>query len=142
MQAEPQYGCYTFTFHQNAPSPIPASKNMWLGDWASYWFYHKVPMHPTMKHHPLVVRTIGNLGKMPKVDVERVAVNEGYLSILWEVSKLLGVHDITEEFAAYGCFPVREGWTVLSWVSEEKRAFGLQTPDIAKAFQLCKEGKY
>ena len=96
MEAEPQYGCYTFAFHQNTPSPIPSSKNKWPGDWASYWFYHKVPLDSTMKCHPLVVRRIGNMGDTPKVDVERVAVNEMYRSVLREVSKLLGIRGITE----------------------------------------------
>jgi len=68
------------------------------GDWASYWFYHKVPLDP-----------FANLGETPKVEVERVVENEGYLSILREVSKTLGVCDVTEEFAACGCFPVKEG---------------------------------
>jgi len=27
ISAIPQYGCYTFAFHKNLPSPVPASKN-------------------------------------------------------------------------------------------------------------------
>ena len=108
------------------------------GEWASYWFYHKVPLDPVTKRRPLVVKKIANLGETPKVEVERVVENEGYLSILREVSKTLGVCDVTEEFAACGCFPVKEGWSVSSWAPEEKRAFGLPTADFGEAFQLRK----
>ena len=31
ISAIPQYGCYTFAFHKNLPSPVPASKNKWAG---------------------------------------------------------------------------------------------------------------
>ena len=52
---EPQYGCYTFAFQQTAPSPVGASKNKWPRDWSSFWFYHKVPLDPATKRHPLVI---------------------------------------------------------------------------------------
>jgi len=48
----PQYGCYTFTFHKNLPSPVPASKNKWANDWSSYWFYHKVTLDPSRRPIP------------------------------------------------------------------------------------------
>ena len=75
-KAKPQYGCYTFAFYPNAPSPVAASKNKWPGDWASYWFYHKVPLDPAPKRHPLMVKKIGNLGESPKVKVECSPENE------------------------------------------------------------------
>ena len=31
-----QYGCYTFAFHKNLPSPVTASKNKWANDWSSH----------------------------------------------------------------------------------------------------------
>src|SRR6185312_2029267 len=71
-EMETQYGCYTFAFQQTAPSPVGASNYKWPGDWSSFWFYHKVPLDPEMKRHPLVVRKLGNLGDTPKVDVAHV----------------------------------------------------------------------
>jgi hypothetical protein len=57
-------------------------KNKWIGDWACFWFYHKVPLDPMTKSHSLVVKSIGNMGDMPSVEVERVSEHEAYLSIL------------------------------------------------------------
>ena len=136
---EPQYGCYTFAFQQTAPSPVGASKNKWPGDWSSYWFYHKVPLDPTMKRHPLVIRKLGNMGDTPKVDVDRVPANEAYLATLHGVSKVLSMHNITEEFVACGCFPVRGGWTVSSWAPAEKEDYGLPMPNFSEVFGLQKE---
>ena len=84
-EVEPQYGCYTFAFQRTAPSLVSASKNKWTGDWACFWFYHKVPLDPVMKCHPLVVKRIENLGDTPKLEVGRVLENEVYLSVLREV---------------------------------------------------------
>jgi hypothetical protein len=91
-----------------------------VGDSASYWFYHKVLIDLSTKRHPLVTKRIGNLGDTPKVDVDCVPANEAYLSILREVSKIFRVCDITEEFVACGCFPMRDGWAISSWAPEEK----------------------
>ena len=76
VEAEPQYGCYTFAFRITAPSLVVAYKYKWSGDWASYWFYHKVPLDPAPKRHPLMVKKIGNLGESPKVKVECSPENE------------------------------------------------------------------
>ena len=62
--------------HKNVPSPIVAYKNKWAIDWASHWFYHKVPLDPAPKRHPLMVKKIGNLGESPKVKVECSPENE------------------------------------------------------------------
>ena len=90
----PQYGCYTFAFQQTAPSPVGASKNKWPGDWSSFWFYHKGPLDPEMKRHPLVVRKLGNLGNTSKMDVARIPDNEAYMTVLRGVSKVLSMRDI------------------------------------------------
>ena len=90
----PQYGCYTFAFQQTAPSPVGASKNRWPGDWSSFWFYHKGPLDPEMKRHPLVVRKLDNLGNTSKMDVARIPDNEAYMTVLRGVSKVLSMRDI------------------------------------------------
>jgi len=54
------------------------------------------------------------------------------------VSKIFSVRDFTEEFAACSCIPVKEGWAIPSWVPEERRAFGLFTPDFGEAFSYEK----
>ena len=120
-------------------SPVGASKNKWPGDWSSFWFYHQVPLDTATKRHPLVTRKLGNLGNTPKVDADRVPANEAYLTILREVSKVLSMHDITEEFVACGCFPVREDWTVSSWAPPEKEVYGLPMPNFSEVFGLQKK---
>ena len=136
---EPLHGCYTFAFQMTAPGPVAASKNKWSGDWASCWFYHKVPLDLVTKRHPLVVKNIGDLGDTPSVELERLPEHEAYLSVLWEVSKAFSMRDITEEYVACGCFPVKAGWTIPSWLPEEKWVNGIPVPDFAEAFQLRKE---
>jgi hypothetical protein len=121
---------------------VAATKNKWPGDWASYLFYHKVPLDQTSKSHPLVAKKIGTLGEMPKLDVDRVPANEGYLAVLHEVSKHFGMYDIIEEFVACGCFPMKVGWSISLWAPAEKHAFALAMPDFAEAFQLHKECKH
>ena len=81
MEMEPQYGC-TFAFQHTTPSPVGASMNKWPGDWSSFWFYHKVPLDPETKHHPLVVQKLGNFGDTPKVDVARIPANEAFMTVL------------------------------------------------------------
>ena len=120
-------------------SPVGVSKNKWPGDWSSFWFYHQVPLDPATKRHPLVTRKLGNLGNTPKVDADRVPANEAYLTILREVSKVLSMRDITEEFVACGCFLVREGWTMSSWAPLEKEVYGLPMPNFSEVFGLQKE---
>ena len=95
-----------------------------------------------MKRHPLVTRKLGILGTTPKVDVRREPANEAYLTVLREVSKVLSMCDITEEFVACGCFPVREGWTLSSWASPEKEVYGLPMPNFSEASGLQKESEY
>jgi len=112
------------------------------GDWSSFWFYHKVPLDPETKRHPLVVRKLGNLGDTPKVDVARIPANEAFMTVLREVSKVLSMHDITEEFVACGCFPLREGWTISSWAPSEREVYGLPMPNFSEAFGLRKERKF
>ena len=141
-EMEPQYGCYTFAFQQTAPSPVGALKNKWSGDWSSFWFYHKVPLDPETKRHPLVIQKLGNLGDTPKVDVARIPTNEAFMTVLREVSKVLSMRDITEEFVAYGCFPLKEGWTVSSWAPSKREVYGLPMPNFSEVFGLRQERKF
>ena len=101
-----------------------------------------MPLDPATKRHPLVIRKLGNLGDTPKVDVDRVPANEAYLATLRGVSKVLSMHDITKEFMACGCFPVRGGWTVSSWAPAEKEIYGLPMPNFSEVFGLQKERKF
>jgi len=142
MEMEPQYGCYTFAFQHTAPSPVGASKNKWPGDWSSFWFYHKVPLDPETKCHPLVVQKLGNLSDTPKVDVARIPANEAFMTVLREVSKVLSMRDIIEEFVACGCFPLREGWTISSWAPLEREVYGLPMPNFSEVFGLRQERKF
>jgi hypothetical protein len=49
--------------------------------------------------------------------------------------------DITEEYVACECFPVRAGWSISSWLLEERWVDVILIPDFAEAFQLRKEHK-
>ena len=120
ISAIPQYGCYTFAFHKNLPCPVTASKNKWANDWSSYWFYHKVTLDPVTKTHPLVIDHIPALGYVPKVASHARAEDEALLALLRKLSKTFSTHDVIEEFVACGCFPVRVGWAISSWLAEDR----------------------
>ena len=77
-----------------------------------------------------------------KVDVPRVSANEAYLTILRGVSKVLSMHDLTEEFVACRCFPVRESWTVSSCDPPEKEVYGLPIPNFSEVFGVQKECEF
>ena len=132
-EMEPQYGCYTFAFQQTTPSPIGALKNKWPGDWSSFWFYHKVPLDPETKRHPLVVRKLSNLGNTPKVDVARIPANEAYMTVLRGVSKVLSMRDITEEFIACGCFPSERAGPFPPGLLRRGKFMGFRCPTSAKS---------
>ena len=114
ISAIPPYGCYTFAFHKNLPSPVTASKNKWANDWSSHWFYHKVALDPETKTHPLVIDHIPALGDVPKVSSHARAEDEALFALLQKLSKTFGTRDLIEEFVACSCFPVRAGWTISS----------------------------
>lgn len=109
ISAIPQYGCYTFAFHKNLPCPVAASKNKWAIDWASHWFYHKIALDPTTKTLPLVIDHIPALGDVPKVASHIRAEDEALLALTRKLSKTFSTQDISEEFVACDCFPVRAG---------------------------------
>jgi hypothetical protein len=111
---------------------VSAYKNKWGGDWASFWFYHKVPLDPVMKSNPLVAKTIGELGENPTANPDEQPEHAAFLAMLREVSKVLGTRDIMEEYCACQCS--REVWVehqdlaprreVVSWHSDaELRRF-------------------
>jgi len=109
ISAIPQYGCYTFAFHKNLPSPITVSKNKWANDWSSHWFYHKVALDPETKTHPLVIDHIAALSDVPKVASHARAEDEALFALLRKLSKTFGTRDLIEEFVVCSYFPVRAG---------------------------------
>ena len=90
----------------------------------------------------MVVQKLGNLGDTPKVDVARIHVNEAFMTILREVSKVVSMRDIAEEFVACGCFPLREGCTISSWAPSEREVYGLPMPNFSEVFGLRQERKF
>jgi len=58
------------------------------------------------------------------------------MTVLHEVSKVLSMRDITEEFVACECFPLRDSWTISSWAPSEREVYGLPMPNFSKAFGL------
>lgn len=79
-------------------------------DWASYWFYHKVPCNIEGGNRPLVVEKIENLPTMhPGAEVEETNDMKAFVSMMRDVSKTYGTHDLSEEFMTYNCWPLRAG---------------------------------
>ena len=64
------------------------------------------------------------------------------LALLRKLSKTFGTHDIIEEFVACDCFPVRAGWTISSWLAEDRWIEGIPVPDFVAAFNLRAERKF
>jgi hypothetical protein len=136
ISAIPQYGCYTFAFHKNLPCLVAVSKNKWANDWSSHWFYHKVALDPVTKTHPLVIDHIPALGDVPKVASRARAEDEVLLALLRKLSETFGTWDLIEEFIACGCFPIRAGWTISSWLTEDRWIEGISIPDFVTIFSL------
>ncbi|PUZ46068.1 hypothetical protein GQ55_7G018000 [Panicum hallii var. hallii] len=56
--------------------------------------------------------------------------------MLREVLKIFSTRDITEEFVACNCWPVKSGWSITSW----KENLGkVPVPDFGSCFRLTKE---
>jgi len=142
ISAVPQYGCYTFAFHKNLPSLVTASKNKWANDWSSYWFYHKVTLDSVTRTHPLVVDHISDLGDVPKASSNIRAEDEALLALLRKLSKTFSTRDLVEEFVACGCFPVKAGWSVSSWLAEDRWIEGIPVPDFATVFNLRSDREF
>jgi len=142
ISAIPQYGCYTFAFHKNLPCPVAASKNKWANDWSSYWFYHKVTLDPITKTHPLVIDHVPALGEVPKVACHVRAEDEPLLALLRKLSKTFSTRDVIEEIVACGCFPIRVGWDISSWLAEDRWIEGILVPDFAAVFSLRADRKF
>ena len=66
---------------------------------------------------------------------------KAHVAMLREVSKLFSTQDIVEEYVACKYFPVREGWSITSWVGREKRVGGLPMPNFSTSFRITKDGK-
>jgi hypothetical protein len=142
LEAEPQFGVYTFAFHGTVPSPIIAYRNKW-GDWTSMWFYHKVPLDEATQTHPLVVKEFSPLREQPpsmEVD-EGMEEAKAHVAMLREVSKVFGTRDIVEEYIACKCFPFRKGWSITSWAGKERCVGGLLMPNSSTSFGITKDGK-
>jgi len=139
--AIPQYGCYTFAFHKNLPYPVAASTNKWTGDWASHWFYHKVPLDLKTNINPLIVGCIGALSDVLKVAMNVRPEDEAFLAMLYKVSKTFGTRDIIEEFVACDCFPVKARWSVYGWSAEDRWIEGIPVPNFVSTFNVRHDRK-
>ena len=93
-------------------------------------------LDPVTQTHPLVVDCITALGDVPKAAYHVRAEDEALLALLQKLSKTFSTHDIIEEFIACGCFPVRDGWDISSWLAEDRWIEGIPVPDFATVFSL------
>ena len=89
-----------------------------------------------MKTHPLVVDRIAALGDVPKAACHVRVEDEVLLALLQKLSKTFSTRDIIEEFIACGCFPIRVGWDISSWLAEDRWIEGIPMPDFASVFDL------
>ena len=64
------------------------------------------------------------------------------LALLRKLSKTFSMRDIIEEFVACDCFPVKAGWTISSWLSEDRWIEGIPIPDFVTIFNLRTDRKF
>ena len=69
------------------------------------------------------------LGKTPVIAAPETAEAKAIVALLREVAKSFSTRDLVEEFSACQCFPIQEGWSVTSWVLEEKWIKGIPMRD-------------
>ena len=93
-------------------------------------------LDPETKTHPLVIDHIPALGDVPKVSSHARAEDEALFALLQKLSKTFGTWDLIEEFVVCGCFPVRAGWTISSWLTEDCWIEGIPVPDFVSIFSL------
>jgi hypothetical protein len=55
-----------------------------------------------------------------------------------EVSKVYGTRDITEEYVACRCWPLKAGWSIKAWLPKAQCTGGIPLPDFAASFNLKK----
>ena len=93
-------------------------------------------LDPETKTHPLIIDHIAALGDVPKVASHARAEDEALFALLRKLSKTFSTRDLIEEFVACSCFPVKAGWTISSWLTEDQWIEGIPLPDFASSFNL------
>jgi len=58
------------------------------------------------------------------------------------ITKTFSTRDVIEEIVACGCFPVRVGWDISSWLAEDHWIEGILVPDFAAVFSLRADRKF
>lgn len=117
-----------------------AYRNKWPVDWASYWFYEKVPRNHEIGSYPLVTKEIESLPLMHhSVEVTEIEGMKAFISMIREVSKTYGTRDLVEEFMACNCWPLLARWSISSW---KENTGGVPMPDFASSFGITKDGEF
>ena len=93
-------------------------------------------LDPETKTHPLVIDHIAALGDVPKVASHARAKDDALFALLRKLSKTFDARDLIEESVACSCFPVRAGWTISSWLTEDQWIAGIPLPDFVSSFNL------
>ena len=93
-------------------------------------------LDPITKTHPLVIDHVPALGDVPKVTCHVRAEDEPLLTLLQKLSKTFSTHDVIEQIVMCGCFSVRVGWDISSWLAEDRWIEGILIPDFAAVFSL------
>jgi hypothetical protein len=99
-------------------------------------------LDPTTETHPLIIDHIPALGNVPKVASHARAEDEALLALLRKLSKTFSTHNVIEEFVACGCFPIRAGWAISSWLAEDRWIEGIPVLDFVTVFNLRADHKF
>ena len=121
---------------------MQAYRNKWPADWANFWFYHKIRLDLETNTSPLWVERIPVLGKTLVIAVPETAEAKAFVALLREVAKSFSTRDLVKEFSACQCFPIQEGWSVTSWVLEEKWIKGIPMPDFMACFSIGRDSMF
>jgi hypothetical protein len=78
------------------------------------------------------------LGETPRVDVEDTEDRLAFIAMVQEVSKVYDTHNITKEYVACRCWPLKAGWSIKAWLPEVQWTGGIPMPDLAAFFNLKK----
>ncbi|RLN35707.1 hypothetical protein C2845_PM03G26300 [Panicum miliaceum] len=72
----------------------------------------------------------------PSFNVEEKLEYRAFVSVLRDILKVFNTRDLTEEYVACQCWPLRAGWSVSD---RESDVGGIPMPDFGRCFGLAKE---
>ncbi|RLM56159.1 hypothetical protein C2845_PM10G11420 [Panicum miliaceum] len=83
-----------------------------------------------MQSYPLVKERIRNLGETPRVDVEDTEDRLAFVAMLRKVSKVFSTRDLTQEYIACRCWPLKASWSIKALFPEAQWTGGIPVLDF------------